>query len=83
MSQIVDDLTAEVAKVKDVNVKAVALLSDLVTKLNDAKTDPVAIEALIADLDTSTKALADEAAKDTSPAPVVDPVPAPVDNPVA
>lgn len=83
MSQIVDDLTAEVAKVKDVNVKAVALLSNLVTKLNDAKTDPVAIEALIADLDTSTKALADEVAKDTPPAPVVDPVPAPVDNPVA
>lgn len=94
MSTIVDDLTAEVTKVKDVNDKAVALLVDLVTKLNDAKNDPAAIEALIADLDASTQKLSDEVAKDTpavaapvvDPAPVVDTTPVdttvPVDTPV-
>lgn len=67
---VLDDLKAEVEEVKTVEASAVTLLNGLAQMLRDALAsgDPAAIQAVIADLDASSNALADAVAANT-PAP--------------
>lgn len=65
-----DDLKAEVEKVKTVEASAVTLIVGLKQKLDEAiaSGDPAALAALSADLDASATALADAVTANTPPA---------------
>ena len=54
-----DALTAQVTKNTDVEASAIVLIKNIAAALEAAKTDPVAIAALAAQLDTSATALAE------------------------
>lgn len=62
-------ITAEVAENGDAVDSAVTLLGQLAQLVRDAGTDPVALEALAADLDAQTNALAEAVVANTPAAP--------------
>jgi hypothetical protein len=63
----IDDLQAEVAKVKSVEASAITLLQGLSQLLKDAiaSGNPAAIQAVVTDLDASATALADAVTANT------------------
>lgn len=58
MSAQLDTLTNEVAETKTVVQSAVTLIEGLAQQIRDLKDDPAALEALAAELDSTTNALA-------------------------
>lgn len=74
MSAQLDKLTTEVAETKTVAASAVTLIEGLAQQIRDLKDDPIALEALAAELDSTTNALAAAVAANTPP--VVEPPPA-------
>ena len=73
MSAQLDKLTTEVAETKTVAASAVTLIEGLAQQIRDLKDDPIALEALAAELDSTTNALAAAVSANTPP---IDPPPA-------
>jgi ATP/maltotriose-dependent transcriptional regulator MalT len=73
----VADLRAQVAANTQVVQSALTLVQGLVAQLEAAKTDPVALDQVIADLKASDTALAAAVAANTPAAPAPEPTPAP------
>jgi len=76
MSAQLDHLKASVASLKTVDESAAALLAGLSQQILAAKDDPVAIEAIAADIDADQAALAAAVAANTPAAPVAPAPPA-------
>jgi hypothetical protein len=71
MSLELDNLTREVSETNDVIQSAIVLIQGLKAALDAAGTDPVALAALSASLDSQQQALAAAIAANTPAAPVV------------
>ena len=69
MSAQLDTLKNEVAESKTVMQSAVTLLGGLAQQIRDLKEDPVALEALATELDSSTNALAAAVSENTPAQP--------------
>lgn len=67
MSVQLDTLTAQVQKNTDTEASAVLLIQGLAGQIAALKTDPVALQALADDLNTSAKALASAVTANTPP----------------
>lgn len=65
MSAALDKLTTEVAEANAVMTSAAALITGLAAQIRDLKNDPVALEALAAELDSGSNALAAAVAENT------------------
>lgn len=76
-SEALARITAEVSEIKTAAESAVALIGSLAQQIRDNATDPVALNALADELDTTSTALAAAVTANTPDAPVpADPAPA-------
>lgn len=64
-----DDLRAEVAAEKTVEESTHALVVGLLKQIEDNKTDPAALDQIIADMKANIKPLADDVVANTPAAP--------------
>lgn len=73
MSAEFDNLTAEVHQNTDVTQSAIVAFNGLAQQLRDAANDPIKINALAAELDANSNALAAAVAANTPAAPAPNP----------
>jgi len=82
MGTVLDTLTADVAAATTVEDSAITLLQGLKAQLDAAGTDPAALQALSASIESETAKLAAAVTANTPAAPPPAPTPAPTpDNP--